>query len=449
MACNGYYRALYDFAPTNEKQLQLVKNNVYHVTQRREDGWYFGKDTTENKTGWFPATYVQEAEKGSANLPPQWRRLKTEEGKVYYYNNQTKVTSWTPPPPEDAPLAANASVDSALNDDDDGEREIGSSTALGGSQSTTSAGAAASGSAPGTPTQQRPGKRDQLHGIPVYENGEMVCELLDKEKVSLVDYFWRDRDAQTTGFDVLVLKHRNGKEVIKEMAEFMRERVQVEDNYAKQLQRLAKMPLGDIEEGSLKTAWNNIKMDIMSEARAHERFAQALQKEMIDQLMGFKDEQKGSRKAFEKTVAQARKKMNDTKVQLDETQRVYADLVKHSESPAGRKEDPKKLKAKLEKAAEEYKKAINEFNVVLTEWVDESISACTEFQEAEVKRVEFLKQRFIKYVDLRKQQHEATLASLDMAATGSNAASASVDIEMFVRGKGTGRERPAPAKFKL
>jgi len=46
-----------------------------------------------------------------------------------------------------------------------------------------------------------------------------------------------------------VLKHRNGKEVLKDVSEWMHERAMVEDRYAKDLQKLAKSPLGNQEEG--------------------------------------------------------------------------------------------------------------------------------------------------------------------------------------------------------
>ena len=43
-----------------------------------------------------------------------------------------------------------------------------------------------------------------------------------------------------TGFDVLVLKHRNGKEIFKEMAEFLKQRAIIEDTYAKSMQKLSR-----------------------------------------------------------------------------------------------------------------------------------------------------------------------------------------------------------------
>ena len=82
---------------------------------------------------------------------------------------------------------------------------------------------------------------------------------------------WMQSDTPTgSGFDVLVLKHRNGKDSMKEVAEWIRERLvnhftcstcfllkllvigfraALEERYAKDLVKLAKSPLGDVEEG--------------------------------------------------------------------------------------------------------------------------------------------------------------------------------------------------------
>ena len=67
--------------------------------------------------------------------------------------------------------------------------------------------------------------------------------------VGYADNFWGDRQDGTSGFDVLVLKHRNGKEVCKDMRDFMAQRSRIEEAYAKQLMQLAKNALGDIESG--------------------------------------------------------------------------------------------------------------------------------------------------------------------------------------------------------
>jgi hypothetical protein len=101
--------------------------------------------------------------------------------------------------------------------------------------------------------------------------------------------FW-DVEGAPPGFDTLVLKHRNGKEVCKDMAEFMRQRAAIEDAYAKQLMKLSRATLADFEHGfvgllgclaaavaahlglgprTMKTAWAELKRELNVAAQAH------------------------------------------------------------------------------------------------------------------------------------------------------------------------------------
>ncbi|MEQ2257005.1 Growth arrest-specific protein 7 [Ilyodon furcidens] len=53
-----------------------------------------------------------------------------------------------------------------------------------------------------------------------------------------------------TGFEVVLQKQLKGKQMQKEMAEFIRERIKIEEEYAKNLSKLSQIPLASQEEGS-------------------------------------------------------------------------------------------------------------------------------------------------------------------------------------------------------
>lgn len=117
----------------------------------------------------------------------------------------------------------------------------------------------------------------------------------EEGRFAYANNFWSDKGDQS-GFDVLVIKHRTGKEVCKDVAQFMAERARLEENYAKALLSLAKSTLGEHESGTSKTAWNQLKFDVESQARSRLSFAEKLNKEVQEPLMKFKDEQKKTRK---------------------------------------------------------------------------------------------------------------------------------------------------------
>jgi hypothetical protein len=107
----------------------------------------------------------------------------------------------------------------------------------------------------------------------------------------------------------MVAKHRVGKEVCKDIAQFMLERAKIEESYAKQLMELAKSNYGELETGCVpsrsfyschsrtaKTAWNQLKFDIETQAKARQSFATKIVKQVADPITSFKNEQKKMRK---------------------------------------------------------------------------------------------------------------------------------------------------------
>jgi hypothetical protein len=77
---------------------------------------------------------------------------------------------------------------------------------------------------------------DSKGASPATENG----------KYRYMNNFWADK-GDKSGFDILVLKHRNGKEVCKDFAQLMAERSRIEEQYAKSLMELGKSQLGETE----------------------------------------------------------------------------------------------------------------------------------------------------------------------------------------------------------
>jgi hypothetical protein len=128
-----------------------------------------------------------------------------------------------------------------------------------------------------------------------FADGSSDQELLNPGQPSYVDHFWADK-ADQTGFDILLEKHLNGKNAIKEMAEFFRERAALEEQYAKGLLKLSKSTFGDTEEGTLGKAWQVLKAESFHRSKSHSQFAAQLLKEVEKPMLEFKEIQKKERK---------------------------------------------------------------------------------------------------------------------------------------------------------
>ncbi|XP_059095249.1 E3 ubiquitin-protein ligase SH3RF3-like [Tigriopus californicus] len=53
------YRALYNYEPTKLDELELVKGELYMVSEKCQDGWFKGSSVQNFKSGVFPGNYVQ------------------------------------------------------------------------------------------------------------------------------------------------------------------------------------------------------------------------------------------------------------------------------------------------------------------------------------------------------------------------------------------------------
>ncbi|VCW76634.1 unnamed protein product, partial [Gulo gulo] len=103
-------------------------------------------------------------------------------------------------------------------------------------------------------------------------------QLLKPTEWSYCDYFWADKkdpqgNGTVAGFELLLQKQLKGKQMQKEMSEFIRERIKIEEEYAKNLAKLSQNSLAAQEEGSLGEAWAQVKKSLADEAEVHLKFS--------------------------------------------------------------------------------------------------------------------------------------------------------------------------------
>lgn len=105
----------------------------------------------------------------------------------------------------------------------------------------------------------------------------------------------------------------------KDMAEWTRTRAAFEEGQAKQLMKIAKSNLGDMEEGGLKVAWEKVKEEMLITATSQQTFADALISDVEKALMQFKDGQKNNTKSLrgEDCRVEARDGSSDPKRRKD------------------------------------------------------------------------------------------------------------------------------------
>nr|CAD7458364.1 unnamed protein product [Timema tahoe] len=53
------YRALYNYRPQNDDELELVEGDTVYVMEKCDDGWYVGSSERSGYFGTFPGNYVE------------------------------------------------------------------------------------------------------------------------------------------------------------------------------------------------------------------------------------------------------------------------------------------------------------------------------------------------------------------------------------------------------
>ncbi|OBS59321.1 hypothetical protein A6R68_09554, partial [Neotoma lepida] len=167
-------------------------------------------DISDMKPGMVPPPPGEESQ--TVILPPGWHSYLSPQGRRYYVNTTTNVNGYhasgTPAhPPEAAHMSLRKST---------GDSQINCVTFP----------------HPDTMPEQ---------------------QLLKPTEWSYCDYFWADKkdpqgNGTVAGFELLLQKQLKGKQMQKEMSEFIRERIKIEEEYAKNLAKLSQNSLAAQEE---------------------------------------------------------------------------------------------------------------------------------------------------------------------------------------------------------
>uniref|UniRef100_A0A3Q2XBE0 Growth arrest specific 7 n=1 Tax=Hippocampus comes TaxID=109280 RepID=A0A3Q2XBE0_HIPCM len=423
----SYCKTLYPFSGEQHQQgLSFNAGEMIKVVQSLPGGWWEGEK--DGVRGWFPSSYVQVLERTASlsqlpledlrdPLPPHWKCYMSPQGRRYYVNTTSNETTW------ERPSSAPGTPKSSL-------RHKGSLPAVNGFHS---GGSPLHHLEPPHNNMVRKGSTDQQSPGPTSptkkQNKETTVtincvtfplpaamseqQLLKPNEWSYCDYFWTDKkDPQgnnyITGFEVLLQKQLKGKQMQKEMAEFIRERIKIEEEYAKNLSKLAQIPLASQEEGTLGEAWAQLKKSLADEGEVHLKFS-----------------------------SKARKALADRQKELElKTQQLEIKLNTKTE------EDIKKARRKSTQAGDELMRCVDLYNQSQSKWFEEMVTTSLELERLELERVEMIRQHMCQYTTLRHETdmfNQSTMEPVDQLLQSVDPAK---DREVWVKENKTGDIRP-------
>ncbi|XP_032136173.1 growth arrest-specific protein 7 isoform X3 [Sapajus apella] len=281
-------------------------------------------------------------------------------------------------------------------------------------------------------------------------------QLLKPTEWSYCDYFWADKkdpqgNGTVAGFELLLQKQLKGKQMQKEMSEFIRERIKIEEDYAKNLAKLSQNSLASQEEGSLGEAWAQVKKSLADEAEVHLKFSAKLHSEVEKPLMNFRENFKKDMKKCDHHIADLRKQLASRYASVEKARKALTERQRDLEMKTQQleiklsnktEEDIKKARRKSTQAGDDLMRCVDLYNQAQSKWFEEMVTTTLELERLEVERVEMIRQHLCQYTQLRHETdmfNQSTVEPVDQLLRKVDPAK---DRELWVREHKTGNIRP-------
>uniref|UniRef100_A0AAY4BMU8 Growth arrest-specific protein 7 n=1 Tax=Denticeps clupeoides TaxID=299321 RepID=A0AAY4BMU8_9TELE len=451
-----FCKTLYAFSGEQHRLgLSFAAGDTVRVTQAPPGGWWEGEK--DGVRGWFPSSYVQVLEVSAKSfpqtrspLPQDWKCYVSPQGQKYYVNIVTNETTW------DRPCSAPGTPRTSL-------RHKNSLPSGKATQSSCTALCDMFSMCPQSPTSTSPMKKQDKESrttinCVTFPLSISVLEqpLLKPDEWSYCDHFWTDKrdpqgNASISGFEVLLQKQLKGKQMQKEMAEFVRERIKIEDEYAKGLLRLSQVPLAAQEEGTLGEAWAQVKKSLADEAEVHLKFSSKLHSEVEKPLLTFRDSFKKDMKKFDHSITDLRKQLAGCYTAVEKARKALAERQKdldlktlQLETKLSTKveEEIRKARRKSTQAGDELMRCVDLYNQAQSKWFEEMVTTSLELERLEVERIEMIRQHLCQYTTLRHETdmfNQSTMQPVDHLLHTVDPAK---DRELWVKEHMTGSVRP-------
>ncbi|XP_049288273.1 F-BAR domain only protein 2 isoform X4 [Anopheles funestus] len=265
--------------------------------------------------------------------------------------------------------------------------------------------------------------------------------------VDFNDYFWGEKN---NGYEVLYQNMKYGLSATKELAEYFRERSNLEEYNSKLLTKLANKA-GSSGGGTFSPLWIILKS---TTERLSELHAQKVQKltELVKNVTKYaedlhkkhksvKEEESGTQdavQAMKESTAAVGKAKDIHNARLQEVEKARKD---------NSTKEIEKSEAKLRKHQDDYKALVEKHNIIKQEFEKKMTITCRRFQEMEEAHLKQMKEFLSSYMDI--VQNNFDLVGQVHSDLKRQFLELTVDklLEQFVLNKYTGLEKPAVSGF--
>uniref|UniRef100_A0A4W3HMI9 FCH and mu domain containing endocytic adaptor 2 n=1 Tax=Callorhinchus milii TaxID=7868 RepID=A0A4W3HMI9_CALMI len=257
---------------------------------------------------------------------------------------------------------------------------------------------------------------------------------------------------KNNGFDVLYHNMKHGQISTKELADFIRESVTIEDTYSRSMTKLAKTSSNYSQLGTFAPLWDVLKSSTEKLASSHLDLVRKLQ-ELIKEVQKYGDEQTKAHKKTKEEVAgtlEAVQNIQSITQTLQKSKENYntkcLEYERLKKEGATQKEVEKAV-VKSKKATETYKLYVEKYATARTDFEQKMTETAQKFQEIEEAHLRHMKEilRCFAYsIDETHiqigQVHEELVQNMESTTVESL-------IQKLAETKGTGKDRPGKSNI--
>uniref|UniRef100_A0A4W3HMK4 F-BAR domain only protein 2 n=1 Tax=Callorhinchus milii TaxID=7868 RepID=A0A4W3HMK4_CALMI len=259
---------------------------------------------------------------------------------------------------------------------------------------------------------------------------------------------------KNNGFDVLYHNMKHGQISTKELADFIRESVTIEDTYSRSMTKLAKTSSNYSQLGTFAPLWDVLKSSTEKLASSHLDLVRKLQ-ELIKEVQKYGDEQTKAHKKTKEEVAgtlEAVQNIQSITQTLQKSKENYntkcLEYERLKKEGATQKEVEKAV-VKSKKATETYKLYVEKYATARTDFEQKMTETAQKFQEIEEAHLRHMKEilRCFAYsIDETHiqigQVHEELVQNMESTTVESL-------IQKLAETKGTGKDRPGKSNIVI